>query len=218
MWSKSVCEDLLTEVRTRQPGDGLLALGRFAFGQPGYLTQGGLALRKQGDSTGAFLNGNGQRLLPTDKTVTDRALAELGLELVHVNGPATPLNHRAVTGGLIWRAGVLLRLLDQSFAHLSGRESGGQKTLQHQLVKATFTECFALAEQIRLETPHYLDGVMHLDHQDQHNKLNAATTKAAKLMGGHGYLLGSLNSLETLSFCGAALLSNSDKHQTRVAA
>lgn len=208
----------MTEVRSRDSGAGLLALGRFTVGQPGYLAHDGLALRQVGDTQNPIFDGAGQRIAPLGEVIEDRALTALGLEIARVSETGQAPNQRATMGGLIWRAGLLLRMLDLSYAHLSGRESGGQKTLQHQLIKTTFTESFSLAEQIRLEAPHYLDGALQLDHAGLHEKLGAVTTKAAKLMGGNGFLLGSLNSLETLSLYGAALLSSSADLQSRVAA
>jgi hypothetical protein len=40
-----------------------------------------------------------------------------------------------------------------------------------------------------------------LDLSEMHRTLTNATMKAAKLMGGHGYLLGETNSIELLSLC-----------------
>lgn len=208
MWDSKRIDALWAEVRSLEPGAGLLALGRFACGRPCYLVQDGQGLRKTADLSVPLYDGTGQDQGQAVTIWKDRALSALGLEVVATGKPAQgEVSARAMIGVLLFRAALLTRILDLAFAHLTPRESGGQKTLQHQLVKANFTECFTLAERIRLESARHLEAASGLDLATAHAELSIATSKAAKLMGGHGYLLGSLHALETLSLAMASLFS-----------
>lgn len=219
MRADAQCEDLLVQARTQDTSKSLVALGEFVTGQPCYLAHGGIALRGI-DDTGTEIRDAAGNLSEVGRGVfQDHGLKALGVEAVKLqSGASVPLDRRALVGGLVWRAGLLLKMLDTSFAHLSGRVSGGQKTLQHQLVKATFTECFSIAEQVRLEAPLWLENTGAAEASEVHDMLTSATTRAAKLMGGHGYLRGSLNGLECLSLCLSALLRDSAQLQGRAAA
>jgi len=213
------CEDLLVQARTQSNSDSLVALGDFVTGHACYLAHGGIALRALGDTDTEIRDAAGNLVEVGRGVFQDHGLAALGVEAISLQGSASvPLNQRALVGGLVWRAGLLLKMLDTSFAHLSGRVSGGQKTLQHQLVKATFTECFSIAEQVRLEAPLWLDSASSAEAAEMHEALTSATTRAAKLMGGHGYLRGSLNGLECLSLCLSAILRDGIEMQGRAAA
>lgn len=219
MWSHSACDDLFRHARTGEIASGLAALGTFVTGRASFVAQDNIALRRAGDNTTPLVDGEGNSLAMTGTLPADVALAALGVEVIETRGGGTGRpNRRVQIGGLVWRAGLLVRVLDTAFAHLSGRESNGQKTLQHQLVKSTFTECYALAERVRLEAPHGLLGSLHLDVEGLHADLGRATTKAAKLMGGHGYLRGGLNGLECLSLCAAAILAGTATSAARAAA
>lgn len=218
MWTHTACDDLMTHTRTLDAASALVALGTFVTGRPCFVAQGGVALRGLGDTETPVCCSAGNPVQIETVLSSDPALAALGVEAVAVSGHDSPADLRALVGGLVWRAGLMLRMLDAAFSHLSHRESGGQKTLQHQLVKATFTECFALSEQIRLEAPHWLDGKGRSEIEINGDRLSVATTKASKLMGGHGYLHGSLNALECLSFCVSSLMAKTTDTQARFAA
>jgi hypothetical protein len=192
-------DELWRQARSGTAAHGLRALGCFSAGRVSYPAYAGFALRENGDiETPVF---QGADAVPAKKVpgFSDRALEVLGLELVKTDDPHGGICEDGNAGLLLYRAALLVKILDAAFAHLTGRQSSGQQTLQHQLVKACFTECFSLAERTRLEVKAHLAGLPGLDTQGRHDEISAATARAAKLMGGHGYLLGSLNSLETLS-------------------
>ena len=219
MWSHTACDDLFRQARTGDIADGLVALGTFVTGRASFVAQDSIALRRAGDDATPLVDGEGNSLTMTGKLPADVVLEALGVEVIETRGgPTARLNRRLQIGGLVWRAGLLVRMLDTAFAHLYGRESNGQKTLQHQLVKSTFTECYALAERVRLEAPHGLLGPLYLDVEGLHAELGRATTKAAKLMGGHGFLRGGLNSLECLSLCTAAMFASTISAEALAAA
>ena len=186
----------------------LSGLGHFVSGQAGYAVYGGQAIRSIGsalplvDRTGPVAAGGAA-------TVPDPVLTAMGLEWVRLGSGGTAAgrtaDRRMATGALVLRAGLLARILDRSYRHLEPRESGGQRVLQHQLVRACFVECFGAAEQMRLEAVYLLDESRAVDPAVLHKGLTSATMKAAKLMGGHGYLLGETNSVEFLSLCLAGM-------------
>ena len=210
MWSHAACDDLFRQARTGTTGQGLVALGTFVTGRPCVVAQGGIALRCSGDSGTPVTDCAGTQLAVTGTLPGDVVLNALGVELVRTRIAELPracLARRLAVGTLVWRAGLMVRMLDLAHAHLSGRESNGQKTLQHQLVKATFTECHALAERTRHEAPHGLDPALNWDLDALDQGLGHATAQAAKLMGAHGFLRGSLNSLECLSLTLSALMT-----------
>lgn len=219
MGARADCDALVGQVRSADIAAGLIAFGAFVTGRPCVLAQGDLTLRPHGDTVNPVTDSAGNPLSVAEILPPDVALDGLGLELVRLHrGRAIRPDRRAQIGGLLWRAGLLLRMLDTAYAHLLPRQSNGQKTLQHQLVKATFTECHAVAERIRMEAPHGLDSAVAADLQSLQDMLTAATTRAAKLMGGHGYLRGSLNALECLSLCFAALAAGNARGSARAAA
>lgn len=177
----------------------LVALGFFVTGHAGYALIGGHAMRVPGSRT-PLVGPDGPISAETGDVVPDPVLKAIGVEWLR-GVPVYPVNQRARTGILILRAGLLARILDRSYAHLEPRESGGQRTLQHQLVRACFVESYGAAEQVRSEAAYLLDESLMLDLSEMHRSLTTATMKAAKLMGGHGYLLGETNSMEFLSLC-----------------
>jgi hypothetical protein len=196
---------LFNASRSARLDDALADLGAFATGRSGFIVYRGQSLRAV-DALLPTISLNGSPAQAEAVVVADRALRALGLEWVRV-GQGQPPTRRAAVGTLIFRAGLLARILDRSFHHLETRESGGQKTLQHQLVKACFVECLNLSEQIRLEAMFLLEESSHVDFALFHNLLTDATMKAAKLMGGHGFLLGEANSIEFLSLCMSSICS-----------
>jgi hypothetical protein len=95
--------------------------------------------------------------------------------------------------------GILSRMLDMAYVHLKDRVSFGQKTLSHQLVKATFAEVHGgvvrLGEQMHLRA----DKLLSVGLREDHCEVTELGGKAEKLMGGHGYLLTGTHSLSYLS-------------------
>jgi hypothetical protein len=192
----------------------LVELGAFTTGYPGYLVHRGQSLREVGSKV-PMIDTMGNALVGSARIVPDPVLSALGLEWSLVQNQRE-LTRRGIVGALIVRAGLLVRILDRSFRHLQDRESGGQKTLQHQLVKASFVEGFDQAERIRLEAVSLLDETVAIEFDRLHRALSGATMKAAKLMGGHGFLLGEANTLEFLSLCLTALYRRADTEPQNV--
>ncbi|WP_167364041.1 acyl-CoA dehydrogenase family protein [Rhizobium mongolense] len=132
---------------------------------------------------------------------SDIALAQIGIAMVRVEPAARmrPDVLRSAIAVATARLGLLARALDMAFQHLEGRQSFGQKTLHHQLVKTRFAYAnnliVRLLEEIRLveelTQPHDLEG-MHL-------AISEEFAQVSKLMGGHGYLISGFSTLEYLS-------------------
>lgn len=197
-----------SELRGLAPAASLQVLGRFALGRNCYIAAGGIVLRAAGDRETPVFDRLGRPVTVSRILPRDRAIAALGIEMLEVvQTEATPHDIAAVdrvrlltgVGALVFRGALLTRMLGLAYAHLETRESGGQRTLQLPLVKATFTECASLADRTLREASRHLEGMPGLDLLAAHQALTEATSDAAKLMGGHGFLLGNLNSIETLS-------------------
>ena len=185
--------------RTGTMDAGLMALGFFATGHPGYVLIAGHAMRVPG-SDAPLVGPDGPVIAEFVQAVSDPVLRGIGVEWLY-NGPVFPVDRRVEVGLLILRAGLLARILDRAYRHLEPRESGGQRILQLQLVRACFIESFGAADRLRMEAPQLLDPTLDLDLSAMHLDLSGVTMNASKLMGGHGYLLGETNSLEFLSLC-----------------
>jgi hypothetical protein len=207
MWESRRMNTYWSEVRGLPPAASLQVLGRFALGRNCHIAAGGIVLRAAGDRETPVFDRFGQPVTVSRILPRDRAIAALGIDMLEVAqgdvGAATPAGDRVAlltdVGALVFRGALLTRMLGLAFAHLETRESGGQRTLQLPLVKATFTACASLADRNLREAARHLEGMPGLDLAAAHQVLTEATSDAAKLMGGHGFLLGSLHSIETLS-------------------
>jgi hypothetical protein len=210
MWESRRMSAYWSSLRGASPRDALTALGRFAAGRDCALAARGTALHGKGSDV-PLIDRSGS-IVPAVRVLPDKGLDALGVELVSVgpSGLASAIGHadrfaRLVdTGALVCRAGLMMRCLVQAYAHLEGRESAGQPTLQLPLVKATFTECASLADRIRREAAKHLEDGLGLDLAAEHVAVSTATARAAKLMGGHGYLADQTNAIETFSLLLAA--------------
>ncbi|MEP4199149.1 MAG: hypothetical protein ABJL99_26280 [Aliishimia sp.] len=192
--------DGLFETARRAPLEKALAgLGSFVMGTPGFILFSGHAITVIG-SDAPLMCAMGKPVSQTHSSVPDPVLRDMGLQWVRAKDK-TPANHRAIFGALLLRAGLLCRMLDRAYRHLEHRESGGKPILQHQLVKACFVESYSTAEQIRQEAIGLLDDTLMIDLDHLHDNLSVVTMKASKLMGGHGFLIGEVNSIEFLSMC-----------------
>lgn len=205
MWESRRIAAYWTSLRGASPAEALVAFGRFAAGRDCWLAARGTVLCGKGTDLPVFdREGRG---VPMGAILPDRGLDALGLELRRVGQavpPAAPdqpdrFAMLADVGALVCRAGLMMRCLTLAYAHLEGRESGGEPTLHLPLVKATFTDCASLGDRIHREAAKHLEGLPGLNLAEAHAGLSAATARAAKLMGGHGYLAGQINAIETLS-------------------
>lgn len=181
----------------------LTALGRFAHGRPGIPILGGGALSPVGPSA-PLLRADGAPCAAEGPVVPDPVLAEAGLRWILVPAGGAP-PRRLRIGALALRAGLLERILDRAYDHLAPRLSAGEPVLRRQLVRAAFVEALGAADQARREAPRLLAASAEIDLDAAHDALSEATMRAAKLMGGHGYLMGAVNTTEFVSLCLAAM-------------
>ena len=143
--------------------------------------------------------GNGYAIvsIQSDKVdIGDRVLEDLGLGLKRRDGSA-PLQGRASQAVASLRLGLLYRMLDMAFAHLSGRKSFGVKTTAHQLVRAEFSE-------LHIEATLLASAISLGQLSNLNPKITGLSHRADRLMGGHGFLLGQTHSVSYLSdlYCG----------------
>ncbi|QWA13211.1 hypothetical protein GTU79_11500 [Sodalis ligni] len=130
----------------------------------------------------------------------DRVLAYLGLSLQYNEEESSKAdNATQLIASVAARIGLLMRVLEMSWRHLSTRKSFGIKTTRHQLVKAEFADISSQAGLLLLQWRMRLaigdfEGV-----EADHWHITVLTNRAEKLMGGHGYLLGATHTLSYLS-------------------
>ncbi|MFJ4389520.1 hypothetical protein [Pseudomonas soli] len=148
----------------------------------------------------------GYQLVPHEQKATvqslqaDRVLASLGLDLQFQGGEQViAVDDTQLVVSVAARLGLLMRMLDMSWAHLSSRRSFGVKTTRHQLIKAEFAD---LSSQCSLLVSQWEIRSAEQDFQDveeDHWQITLLSNRAEKLMGGHGYLLGAAHTLAYLS-------------------
>nr|WP_316654777.1 hypothetical protein [uncultured Gellertiella sp.] len=181
--------------------EALLALCQAVTGKSGYLANAGYVIR--GEASGAILAANGQ-FLAAGEVTPDAALSHLGLRLESTVG-GTPVEGRAITASLMFRLGLLSKMLDLAHAHLEPRISFGQKTLKHQMVKDGFARAYATGLTLREKTVLRLETNSFAGLEQDHQELTRAEMQAEKLMGGHGYLVGGTHAISYLSMLMASM-------------
>jgi hypothetical protein len=175
-----------------------MSFGEVITGAPGFLISNGFVVHQRDGGT-PLVSGDGKVIdLACLVDCPDLVVNHLGLRIGQVSA-AEPDRFSTSLAILAIRLGILSRILDMAYVHLKGRVSFGQKTLSHQLVKATFADVHGgvvrLSEQMRLRAGRSL--AVGLD--DDHCVVSNFNNKAEKLMGGHGYLLTGTHSLSYLS-------------------
>lgn len=175
-----------------------MALGEAVSGVPGFLISGGFVIYDRA-AGGPIVCADGTRIAAGQLIdYPDPVMNHLGLCIGRASaGDVDPVS--ASLAVLAVRLGILSRMLDMAYVHLKERVSFGQKTLSHQLVKATFAEVHGavvrLSEKLRLRAEESLwEGL-----REDHCEVTEFNGKAEKLMGGHGYLLTGTHSLSYLS-------------------
>jgi hypothetical protein len=179
-------------------GDALVAFGEAVTGAPGFLISNGFVLYQRDRGT-PLVGGDGSVIDPSHLVdCPDLVVDHLGLSIGQVSA-AEPDTFTASLAILAIRLGIVSRILDMAYVHLKDRVSFGQKTLSHQLVKATFADVHGavvrLSEQMRLRA----DQSLSVGLIDDHCVVSDFNSKSEKLMGGHGYLLTGTHSLSYLS-------------------
>ncbi|MFU2318518.1 hypothetical protein [Rahnella sp. PCH160] len=130
---------------------------------------------------------------------SDRILASLGILLQHTGTEPITDNTIPLMASFAARLGLLSQILVASWKHLSVRKSFGVKTTRHQLVKADFADLSSQIEVLLIQWQMRLSAQDVADPETDHWQITMLTNRAEKLMGGHGYLLGSTHSLSYLS-------------------
>jgi hypothetical protein len=190
--------DLVRRARHDSLCDALAAFGEAVTGTSGFLICNGFAIYHC--APGASLVDGDGAVIDSAEVVDcpDPVMDHLDLSIAKT-AAREPDSFKAALAILAIRLGILARILDMAHAHLKDRVSFGQKTLSHQLVKATFAEVHGaivrLSEQMRLRA----DRVLSAGLFDDHCVVTEFNNKAEKLMGGHGYLLSGTHSLSYLS-------------------
>jgi hypothetical protein len=128
----------------------------------------------------------------------DLVVNHLGLRIGLVSA-LQPDRFKASLAVLAIRLGLLSRILDMAYGHLKDRVSFGQKTLSHQLVKATFAEVHGAVVRLSEEVGLRADRSLSVGLVDDHRLVTEFNSKAERLMGGHGYLLTGTHPLSYLS-------------------
>jgi hypothetical protein len=191
---------LYQQARTAPLAEALRSFGALVVGRPVYLVCGGHAVH---DVNAPCLVDPScpDEPVAIAAVLDDRTLAPWGLCFSAVSQPApirpVPVTLEPALAAL--RLGLLMRCLDTAFLHLEGRQSFGQKLLHHQLMKARFSG-------INADVVRMLDELALLCGREEVTSLIGIQqliswhfVQAAKLMGGHGLLIGRCHSLEFLS-------------------
>jgi hypothetical protein len=176
----------------------LMAFGEAVSGVPGFLVCNGFVVYHRAPGI-PIVSGDGTIIdLAHLVDCPDLVINHLGLSIGQVSA-IEPDRFTTSLAILAIRLGILSRILDMAYVHLKDRVSFGQKTLSHQLVKATFADVHGavvrLNEQMRLRA----DRALSVGLLDDHCAVTEFNNKAEKLMGGHGYLLTGTHSLSYLS-------------------
>jgi hypothetical protein len=194
--------------------EGLFALGRssdastilraiclYATSREGYLVVNGYALRGADDEFPLVDPAMADGTVRLIEEQVDIVLVRIGLVMVRAEPGvrAWPNLSRCAIAVVAARLGLLAQALDMSFRHLEGRQSFGQKTMHHQLIKTRFAHANTLIVRL-LEEIGLAEGCDELqDLERMHSAISDEFAQVSKLMGGHGYLISGINSLEYLS-------------------
>jgi hypothetical protein len=175
-----------------------MSFGEAVTGAPAFLICDGFVVHQRDCGT-PLVGGDGTVIDPANVVdCPDRVVIHLGLSMGQVSA-AEPDRFTTSLAILAVRLGILSRILDKAYAHLKDRVSFGQKTLSHQLVKATFAEVHGAVVRLSEQMHVRADRSFAVGLVDDHCVVTDFNNKAEKLMGGHGYLLTGTHSLSYLS-------------------
>ncbi|MDF9302106.1 hypothetical protein P5P81_06015 [Tritonibacter mobilis] len=193
--------------RQAEPAHALEATCLLATGRDGFLAGACHAVHRPGAPLVALSAAPGDLVIRDTEREPGIGCYDLVLSQLEPRAPQpiAPQVHGLVVA---LRAGLLARTLDLAFAHLRDRESLGQKTLHHQLVKARFSSSWAFLSQLRRELA-LAPGAQGFEAPDQiHNAIDTHLLQCSKLMGGHGLRDASVHGLEYLSVLIRATLAS----------
>jgi len=132
--------------------------------------------------------------------ISDPVLGRLELNLSVSNDPRPTSQDTFL---LAFRVGLALKIWDKVTEHLKTRVSGQQKTIQHEAVMLSCSESLvklsAISNYHRAQIPSETSGHSPSTQRYLHEEVTAATDSLVRLMGGHGYLEGSIADLGYLS-------------------
>lgn len=192
---------LFALARSTEAGVILRAMCRYVTSRDGYLVANGFVLHGRLEDhplVHPTPDGGDVAILHEQG---DIALTHLGLSLSQVT-PATPIPTFALRQEIATtavRLGLLAQALDGAYRHLEGRRSFGQKVLHHQLVKVRFAYANEMIVRILEEVSLFDSGEAFPCAENTQTLISEQFTHVAKLMGGHGYLLNGINTVEYLS-------------------
>jgi hypothetical protein len=190
--------NLYRNARKDAIGTALMGLGEAVSGVSGFLLANDFVIYDRAVG-GPIVCTDGQRIAVSRlRDCPDPVMDHLGLSV----GQRSAADGDAAVpsiAALAIRLGILSRMLDMAYVHLKGRMSFGEKTLSHQLVKATFAEVHGAAVRLKEQMRLRAEKSVWAGLREDHCELTAFNGKAEKLMGGHGYLLTGTHSLSHLS-------------------
>ncbi|MEZ8273216.1 acyl-CoA dehydrogenase family protein [Vibrio splendidus] len=134
-----------------------------------------------------------------EELTQDRVMVNLGLKVVRVNGDSHKTGNALALVSAIVRLGLVSRILDMSYEHLNQRKSFGQKTTRHQLIKASFSDIFGDITQLKQQLNYRVSVNDFEGLECVHENLTRLLNQAEKLMGGHGFMLGSTHTISYLA-------------------
>lgn len=179
----------------------LRAICLYATSREGYLVANGYALRGADDEFPLIDPAMADRAVRLAEQQIDIALARVGLAMVRAETDiqAWPNLSRCASAVTAARLGLLAQALDMAFRHLEGRQSFGQRTLHHQLIKTRFAQANGLIVRLLEEIGIAEECDELQDLERMHSAISDEFAQVSKLMGGHGYLISGINTLEYLS-------------------
>ncbi len=194
-------EGLFALARTGDANTILRAICLFATSREGYLVANGYALRGVDDDFPLVGPSTANGVARQVDEQSDIVLARIGLAMVRAEPEvqARPNVSRCAIAAVAARLGLLAQALDMAFHHLEGRQSFGQKTMHHQLVKTRFAHANALIVRLIEEIGLVEECGEPQGLERMQSAISEEFSEVSKLMGGHGYLISGINTLEYLS-------------------
>ena len=196
--SSETLANLYRKARKDTLASALLALGEAVSGVPGFVICNGFVIYDPA-AGGPIVCGDGAGIAAAPTVdYPDPVMDHLGL-CIGQTAAGEVDKASASLAVLAIRLGLLSRMLDMAYAHLKERVSFGQKTLSHQLVKASFAEVHGAVVRLNDQLHLRADSSLWVGLREDHCEVTEFNGKAEKLMGGHGYLLTGTHSLSYLS-------------------
>lgn len=194
-------QQLFLLARQDDPSAALRALCQYVTGLDGYLVSNTHVLHNAADDSQLVAPFSSAAEIRIHQTSHDDVLSHLGLCFSQVCAicESAPFTWTQGVAATAVRLGLLARALDTGLRHLEPRESFGKKALHHQLIKADFSEAHDLITRCCEELALIEAGGGYSYDPGVHNEISTQFTAVSKLMGGHGFLLGGVHTIEHLA-------------------